>query len=105
MNKAQQWTVDACEDANGFSTLRVYDGGEHGDTSQEPIATVYIEENAQRIVACVNACAGYDTEDLREGRDLRRESQDDQSTIDGLRQDIALLRDALKEAQEAALTK
>ena len=22
MNTSQQWTVDACEDANGFSTLR-----------------------------------------------------------------------------------
>lgn len=52
--KNEKWTIDACLDANGFSTLRVSDGSEHGDTDRQPIATVYDEENAARIVAAVN---------------------------------------------------
>lgn len=56
--------------------------------------------NAQRIVACVNACAGYDTDDLREGRDLRAESQADTSTIDALRSENENFRRRLSDVLE-----
>lgn len=52
------WTVDECPDAQGHWTIRVADGSANGDTDAEPIATVYAEASAARIVACVNACQG-----------------------------------------------
>lgn len=44
--------------------------------------------NARRIVACVNACAGFANEEL-EGASLYRDSFDAQKEIDALRADIA----------------
>ncbi len=51
----QKWVVDDCPDANGFSTIRIADGTVHGNTEEEPIATVYDEEMAQYIVAHHNS--------------------------------------------------
>ena len=35
------WYVDSCLDANGFFTIRRFDGTEHGNTQEQPIATVF----------------------------------------------------------------
>lgn len=45
----QTWTVDECEDAAGNFTVRVADGTPNGDTSEQPIASVYHYENAKLI--------------------------------------------------------
>lgn len=45
------WTIDACLDAAGHSTIRRCDGSPHGDTALQPIATVYKEADARLIVA------------------------------------------------------
>ena len=52
MNK---WIVDNAEDANGFYTLRLADGSEHGNTDEQPIATVYESHHAKQIVREHNA--------------------------------------------------
>ena len=51
----QKWVVDDCPDANGFHTIRIADGTVHGNTEEEPIATVYDEAMAQYIVAHHNS--------------------------------------------------
>ena len=48
--KAEFWVIDDCPDANGYATIRVDDGTENGDTSKEPIATVFDWCNAEMIV-------------------------------------------------------
>jgi hypothetical protein len=47
--------VDECPDANGFTTIRRYDGTSSGDTEAQPIATVYNSKDAQLIVRACNA--------------------------------------------------
>jgi len=44
------WIVDPISDANGFHSIRIDDGTENGDTDAQPVATVYKEEDAQKIV-------------------------------------------------------
>lgn len=48
-------TADECPDANGFITLRSYDGTANGDTGEQPIATVYDQDHAEFIVQACNA--------------------------------------------------
>lgn len=48
------WVVDSCRDNRGYSTIRVADGSASGDTSMEPIATVYDVTIAAQIVAIHN---------------------------------------------------
>jgi hypothetical protein len=55
------WIVDICPDANGHWIIRIDDGSDNGDTSIEPIATVYELENAELIVAR-NNCEVHDPE-------------------------------------------
>jgi hypothetical protein len=45
------WIMDPCEDAWGYFTVRMADGSPCGDTEDEPIATVYHEDNAELIAA------------------------------------------------------
>jgi len=45
------WTVDRCPEAEGHYTIRRDDGSEHGDTSGQPVATVYDADNAAKIAA------------------------------------------------------
>lgn len=47
----QLWVVDKRRDANGFWTIRIDDGSFSGDTSVEPIATVYHKQNANMIAS------------------------------------------------------
>ncbi len=47
--------VDPICDADGFCTIRIDDGSEHGDTSEQPIATVYTDHDAALITRCYNA--------------------------------------------------
>ena len=55
------WMVDDCPDSFGNDTVRPSDGTENGDTSAEPIATVYRseggEDNSAFIVRAVNSHA------------------------------------------------
>ena len=57
-----------------------WDAGDHGIDSSQPYCHVYVDDettittdisatNARRIVACVNACKGIETETLEGGRD------------------------------------
>jgi len=48
------WIVDPCPDANGYWTIRIDDGSEHGDTEEQPIATVYDLKDAEQIVSVNN---------------------------------------------------
>jgi hypothetical protein len=47
--------ADACLDADGFVTIRHADGTPNGDTDAQPVATVYDEDQANRIVRAVNS--------------------------------------------------
>jgi hypothetical protein len=49
-----KWQIDDCPDAKGFWTIRTHDGTINGDTTQQPIATVYDLANAELIVAYHN---------------------------------------------------
>jgi hypothetical protein len=53
-------TIDPTTDSNGFFTLRPSDGSPHGDTDEQPIATVFDESNAKIIAFVVTACHGLD---------------------------------------------
>ena len=46
-----RWTADDCHGANGFITIRPWDGTLHGDTGVNPIATVYEVAHADLIAA------------------------------------------------------
>jgi hypothetical protein len=48
------WQVDECPDANGYVTIRLYDGSPNGNTQAPPIATVYDAEVANHIVVLHN---------------------------------------------------
>lgn len=54
----EPWQVDACRDANGYYTIRKDDGTLNGNTEDEVIATVYIQEDAERTALCVTAMKG-----------------------------------------------
>lgn len=45
------WIVDECPDADGNFTIRIADGSPNGNTDEQPIATVYLLEIAETIVA------------------------------------------------------
>ena len=46
-----KWTVDECEDARGFFTIRPHDGTPNGDFEADPIATVYDANHAHLVAA------------------------------------------------------
>lgn len=46
-----RWTIDECADANGYFTIRSFDGTPNGDIHGQPIATVYTHANARLVVA------------------------------------------------------
>jgi hypothetical protein len=48
------WIVDECPDANGNWTIRLANGTENGDTTSEPVATVYGLALAEHIVSLHN---------------------------------------------------
>ncbi len=50
----EKWIVDPACDAYGNWTIRVDDGTAHGNTEEEPVATVYGLALAQHIVATHN---------------------------------------------------
>lgn len=45
-----KWTIDECQDALGFDTLRLSDGSVNGDIYASPIATIY-EPSAANLIA------------------------------------------------------
>lgn len=49
-----KWIVDPACDAYGNWTIRVDDGSVHGDTEEEPVATVYGRGLADHIVSIHN---------------------------------------------------
>lgn len=51
MNRVQ---LDECPDANGFYTIRYFDGSPNGDTERPVIATVYDYDFAKEIVYQLN---------------------------------------------------
>ena len=71
--------VDPCPDALGFSTIRVADGSKHGDTEQDPVATVYLDEFADVIAEAPAMLTAL--------RDVLHETTTD---VDGLSRDEAL---------------
>lgn len=46
--------VDPCPDANGHHTIRWADGSVVGDTERQPVATVYDQDMAYKLVAVWN---------------------------------------------------
>lgn len=50
--------VDDCPDADGHHTIRFDDGTIHGNTEEEPIATVYDLSIAKKIVEAHNFTIG-----------------------------------------------
>jgi len=50
-----QWTADEHHDAYGWITIRLADGTDSGNLDAEPIATVYDQADADRIILAVNA--------------------------------------------------
>ena len=48
-------TIDDCPDANGYYTIRFDDGTIHGNTEEQPIATVFDLSIAKDIVDSHNA--------------------------------------------------
>lgn len=57
------WSIDKCPDANGFATVRVADGSEHGDLDAPVIATVYAEPHATLIAAAPQMLAALKAAD------------------------------------------
>jgi len=57
--------VDECGDADGFSTIRPYDGSVNGDTDTEPIATVFKSEHADMLVSDVIDYTRITPDDIR----------------------------------------
>lgn len=51
------WNADEQPDAYGYGTIRPCDGTENGDTSAQPIATVYEYANARLIAAAPDLLA------------------------------------------------
>ena len=49
-----KWQVDECEDANGYFTVRPFDGSKTGDIFRQPIATFYDLNFAELAVQAVN---------------------------------------------------
>ena len=66
---------------------------------EEQIASVEIEANARRIVACVNACAGIPTEALEDGS-ARAERDQLREMTGGTFYEIKKQRDELMKALE-----
>ena len=54
------WVVDECPDSGGFATIRPNDGGPHGDTDVQPIATVYLDAHARLIAAAPELLAALE---------------------------------------------
>lgn len=52
-NFDRKWIVDPIPSAEGFHTIRVDDGSEHGDLDAEPIATVYDHSHAFKVAGAV----------------------------------------------------
>lgn len=49
------WIDDECISMGGFVTIRRADGSPNGDTEEQPIATVYGQEDAAFIVRACNS--------------------------------------------------
>jgi len=45
-----KWQVDKSNDAYGYFTIRPFDGSSNGNIQEQPIATVYEEQDAISIV-------------------------------------------------------
>ena len=76
--KTEPWKIGAME--SGMVAIDSNDGEE---------VTGFIDpEYASRILACVNACAGFSNDEL-EGANLHKDSIDAQNEIDDLRADLA----------------
>jgi len=70
--RRQRWQADECPDANGFTTIRRWDGSPTGDTDRQPIATVYEATNVPVIEAAHDLLASlceYLQETCGVGRD------------------------------------
>jgi len=46
-----KYQIDDCRDANGYFTIRLFDGSDNGDTSEQPIGTIFEEEHADMLVS------------------------------------------------------
>lgn len=75
----EPWIVGDDEDSDYYLV-----GPHDGDgIVYQPVVKLHSETNARRIVACVNACAGFSIEELEEAN-LHRDSIDAQNEIDAL---------------------
>lgn len=74
-----RWTIDECPDAQGFATIRLYDGSPNGNIRYAPVATAYSDTNARLIAAAPDLLSAAEealrvletltTEDFGKGRD------------------------------------
>lgn len=55
---AGEWIVDPIADAHGYNTVRIADGSINGNTDEEPIATVYKDEDAKLIAGAPKLLQG-----------------------------------------------
>lgn len=51
------WIADCIGDMDGYSTVRIADGSEYGNTETQPIATVYVDADARLIAAAPDLLA------------------------------------------------
>ena len=85
----------------GEGALVVHDGIEGQRDPSTAIAEFYRPEDAVRSVACVNACAGWTTDELEEWIEnkhsplLANRLRDGDTERDALREQVQVLREAL----------
>jgi hypothetical protein len=60
-NIEMAYTIDECRDAQGFVTIRRFDGSPNGDTEAQPIATVYVESAAPLFAASPDMLAALES--------------------------------------------
>lgn len=65
----EPWETRPDPDLSRASDVFSQDVGYPGQGAVNEVATGVDEEDARRIVACVNFCAGSTTEDLEQGED------------------------------------
>lgn len=67
--RTRRWTAEQVAANNAIERRMIFAGFSHFDEgrSRVRIAVCEREEDARRIVACVNACAGIDTEEIERG--------------------------------------
>ena len=83
-------TVDVIPDANGHAVIRRHDGTPNGDTTCEPIATVYVDAFAPILAAAPALLAALDN--LQNWVDLCFDKHADAEVCEAARKALAIAR-------------